>query len=229
MAPLPAAGGCQERWALVIVDVQNDFCSGGSLAVPDGDAVVPVINALRATRAWDAVVRTRDWHPANHCSFHANNPGTALFEEIVLPKTAVAQVMWPTHCVQGSHGAEYRDGLEVGAADVEVLKGQDPDVDSYSGFGTPPEETGLAGELARRGVTHVACCGLATDYCVGSTARDAAKHGFQTYLVLDASRGIADDTVGKMRASCEVAGVRFIASGADLPGPRAKEGHLGAR
>ena len=185
--------------------------------MPDGDAVVPVINALRAARAWDAVVRTRDWHPANHCSFHANNPGTELFSEIVLKKTGVAQVMWPTHCVQGSAGAEYRAGLDLRETDVEVLKGQDVDVDSYSGFGTSPEDTGLREELTRRGVTHVACCGLATDYCVGCTARDAAKSGFATYLVLDASRGIADESVGKMRAECESFGVKFVKSGDDLP------------
>jgi len=125
--------------ALIIVDVQNDFCTGGSLQVPDNEVIFPIIDKLRTNCSFDVVVRTRDWHPASHASFQANNPGTKLFEMITLKDTGVEQVMWPTHCVQGTHGAEFHSDCELRENEIVVDKGTLERVDSYSGFGSAPE------------------------------------------------------------------------------------------
>lgn len=149
--------------ALILVDVQNDFCAGGSLAVPHGDDIVPVLNHLRREGSWDLVVKTQDWHPSDHASFGSNNPGSALYTVVsqVLPGEAepVQQMMWPNHCVQGTSGAEFHPALDHGEGDVVVRKGTNARVDSYSGFGDAfrhkYEKTALEGVLREHGVTDV--------------------------------------------------------------------------
>ena len=174
--------------ALIIVDVQNDFCPGGALAVAGGDLVVPVINA--ALPRFDVVVATQDFHPANHASFAANHPGTRVGEVIELD--GLPQVLWPVHCVGGTPGAELRADLEAARLDAVFQKGADLLVDSYSGFfdNGRRHTTGLGEFLKARGVSEVAVCGLATDYCVRWTALDALSLGFETTVLADACRGV---------------------------------------
>ena len=178
---------------LIIVDVQNDFCPGGALAVPDGDAVVPVINAL--ARRFEHVVLTQDWHPAGHVSFASSHPGKAPFELIELPYGP--QVLWPDHCVQGTPGAAFHDGLDVPHAQMIVRKGYRRDVDSYSGFLEADRKTptGLGGYLRERELTEVVVVGLATDFCVAWTALDARRFGLSVSVAEDACRGIDAPTV----------------------------------
>lgn len=174
--------------ALILVDIQNDFLPGGALAVPDGDAVVPVANRLQPI--FPLVVATQDWHPSNHGSFAANHPGKNVFERIDL--NGLPQTLWPIHCVQGSAGAELAPGLKRERIAKVFQKGTDAGIDSYSGFfdNGHRRATGMAEWLKGRGVTDVHICGLATDYCVKFTALDAVSSGFKTYLVEDASRGV---------------------------------------
>jgi len=174
--------------ALIIVDVQNDFLPGGPLAVPGGDAVVPVINRL--VDRFDLVVATQDWHPPGHGSFAANHRGKRPGDVIDLH--GLPQVLWPTHCVRGTPGAELAAGLCGDRIEAIFRKGTDPAVDSYSGLfdNGHRRRTGLADYLRGRGVTAVAVCGLATDYCVRFTALDAVAEGFDVTLVEDASRGV---------------------------------------
>lgn len=178
--------------ALIIVDVQNDFCPGGALAVPNGDQVVVVANDLVASGKFDLVVYTKDWHPKDHGSFASvqGKPPSTLGELNGLP-----QVLWPDHCVQGTNGAELHPKLLVDAGKVFV-KGTDPKVDSYSGFydngnkKTTGKSTGLSGYLTEKEVNEVYVMGLATDYCVKATAIDAATDGFATFLVIDGCRAV---------------------------------------
>ncbi len=174
--------------ALIVVDVQNDFCPGGSLAVADGDAVVPLANAL--ARRFQAIVLTQDWHPAGHASFASSHPGRASFETIEMPYGT--QVLWPDHCVQGTPGAALHGGLDIPGAQLIIRKGYHPGVDSYSAFREADRTTptGLAGYLAERGIRRVFVCGLATDYCVAWTALDARAAGFAALVVEDACRAI---------------------------------------
>jgi nicotinamidase/pyrazinamidase len=174
--------------ALVVIDVQNDFCPGGALAVADGDAVVPIVN--RIAPGFAVRVYTQDWHPAGHSSFAASHRGAEVFSTIEMPYGP--QVLWPVHCVQGSAGAAFHPGLETDAADLVVRKGFRPEIDSYSAFfendhATP---TGLAGYLRDRGVRHVVLAGLATDFCVSWSAIDAIAHGFEVTVLEDACRAI---------------------------------------
>ena len=173
---------------LLLVDLQNDFMPGGALAVPRGDEIVPLVNRL--ARAFEHVVLTQDWHPRGHVSFAASHPGRQPFETIALPYGE--QVLWPTHCVQGTEGAALHRALDVPHARAIVRKGHHADVDSYSAFveadRTTP--TGLAGYLRDTGAKRVWCCGLATDYCVGWSALDARAAGFDVALIDDASRAI---------------------------------------
>ncbi|RQH07346.1 bifunctional nicotinamidase/pyrazinamidase [Paraburkholderia dinghuensis] len=173
---------------LLLVDLQNDFMPGGALAVARGDEVVPVVNRL--AQGFEHVVLTQDWHPARHVSFAANHAGRHPFETITLPYGE--QVLWPTHCVQGTEGAALHRGLDVPHARAVIRKGHHADVDSYSAFleadRTTP--TGLAGYLRDTGVKRVYCCGLATDYCVAWSALDARAAGFEVVLIEDASRAI---------------------------------------
>jgi len=176
------------RCALIIVDVQNDFCPGGALAVPDGDAVVPVINRIQ--HDYDLIVATQDWHPPDHGSFVANHPGCAVGQQIEL--AGLPQILWPAHCVQDTRGAAFHPALELGRIARVFRKGTDPAIDSYSGFfdNGHRKATGLADYLRASGVDEVHVCGLATDYCVKCTALDAASLGFRTALLEDASRGV---------------------------------------
>lgn len=174
--------------ALILVDIQNDFCPGGALAVADGDAVVPIANRLMD--AVDVVLATQDWHPADHGSFASNHPGRKLFDLADLG--GLPQVMWPDHCVQWTGGAQFHPELDTKRIARVFPKGTDPTIDSYSGFfdNGKRKATGLGDWLKAKGVTEVLICGLATDYCVKATAIDAAGLGFRTVLVEDACRGV---------------------------------------
>ena len=179
------------RWpvkALILTDIQNDFLPGGALAVPQGDAVIPVGNQLQA--AFPLVVATQDWHPANHGSFAANHPGKKPYEQVDL--NGLAQTLWPVHCVQGTKGAELASALRKDRIAEVFPKGTDPGIDSYSGFfdNGHRKATGLGDWLKAKGVRQVYLCGLTTDYCVKFTALDAVGLGFKTWVVLDACRGI---------------------------------------
>lgn len=191
-----------ERSVLIAVDVQNDFCPGGNLAVAKGDEVVPVINALG--KRFANVVLTQDWHTPEHGSFASRHPGKKPFEMVQMPYGP--QVLWPDHCVQGTKGAEFHAGLALPHAQTIIRKGYRRDVDSYSGFVEADRRTptGLTGYLRERGILRVIIAGLATDFCVNWTAQDAARAGFETYVVEDACRAI--DLEGSLaRAWAEMA------------------------
>ncbi|KAB0680744.1 bifunctional nicotinamidase/pyrazinamidase [Aureimonas leprariae] len=194
--------------ALIVVDVQNDFCPGGALAVADGDAVVPLVNRLMPR--FPIVVLTQDWHPAGHASF-ASAHGRAPFETIDLDYGR--QILWPDHCVQGSRGAEFHPALEASRAQMIVRKGFHAGVDSYSGFVEADRRTatGLAGYLRDRGAGRVFVCGLATDFCVAWTALDARAAGFPVVLVEDACRAIdLDGSLDRAFADMAAAGVERV-------------------
>jgi nicotinamidase/pyrazinamidase len=189
--------------ALIVIDVQNDFCPGGSLAVPGGDEVVAPINALM--QQFETVILTQDWHPAGHSSFATSHPPKAPFEMIEMPYGP--QVLWPDHCVQGSEGAQFHPDLNTGG-DLILRKGFRPMIDSYSGFfeNDQTTPTGLEGYLRNRGVSDVTLAGLATDFCVAYTALDAARLGFRVSVNLDACRAIdlegsLDRSLTEMRAA----------------------------
>src|ERR1700728_3425751 len=169
---------------LLIIDVQNDFCPGGALAVTDGDAVVPVINRL--AERFDHVVLTQDWHPAGHSSFATSHPGYAVFEAIDMPYGR--QTLWPDHCVQGTSGAAFHPQLETDRAELVIRKGFRPTIDSYSAFYENDRRTptGLAGYLRERGLTRVFLAGLAFDFCVRYSAEDAQREGFAVFVIEDA-------------------------------------------
>lgn len=174
--------------ALILVDIQNDFLPGGALAVPDGDAVVPIANQLMEN--FGIIVATQDWHPADHGSFAANHPGHELFESIDLH--GLPQTLWPVHCVQGTPGAEFADSLNTERITKVFRKGTDPQIDSYSGLhdNGHRKATGLGDWLREQGVRDVTVCGLATDYCVKFTALDALAEGFGVTLHVPACRGV---------------------------------------
>lgn len=176
------------RDLLLVVDVQRGFCAGGALAVPDGDAVVPVVNAL--ARRFANVVLTQDWHPPDHLSFVTQHPGCAVFSSVAMPYGS--QTLWPPHCVMGTADAEFHPGLDIPTAQLVLRKGFRRAVDSYSAFleadRTTP--TGLDGYLATRGIERVFLAGLATDFCVAWSALDARRFGLQAVVVDDACRGI---------------------------------------
>lgn len=188
--------------ALILVDIQNDFVPGGNLPVPGGDAIIPLVNSLQAS--FSLVVATQDWHPQNHKSFASNHPGKVPFERIDLH--GLGQVLWPDHCVQGTPGAEFHPALNMRAVEAIFRKGMDPEIDSYSGFydNGARKSTGLAGYLRERRVHKVFVCGLAGDYCVAFTAKDALRENFDTYVIADATRPI--DMVGFQVAAEEILG-----------------------
>jgi len=203
--------------ALILVDIQNDFLPGGALAVPDGDAVVPVANSLieAARKAGHLVSATQDLHPADHGSFASRHGGRKVGEVIDL--NGLQQVLWPDHCVRGTQGAAFSPALRIAHVDKVFPKGGDPAVDSYSGFydNGRRHSTGLAEYLRAQGVTSVSVLGLATDYCVKFTALDAVAEGFETTLLVDGCRGV-DLNAGDVDAAIEVmrdAGVRLATSG----------------
>jgi nicotinamidase/pyrazinamidase len=197
--------------ALVVVDVQNCFLPGGSLAVGKGDEVIPVINKI--AKAFQNVVMTQDWHTPGHISFASAHPGKKPFETIDLPYGK--QILWPDHCVQGTEGAAIHKDINIPHAQLVIRKGHNPKVDSYSAFieADGKIKTGLDGYLAGRDIKTIYVTGLATDFCVAWTAMDARKLGLAAYVIEDACRGI--DTQGSLAAawkSMEAAGVKRIQS-----------------
>ncbi|WP_372614081.1 bifunctional nicotinamidase/pyrazinamidase [Aquicoccus sp.] len=192
--------------ALIVIDMQNDFCPGGALAVEGGDEIVPGINALM--REFDTVALTQDWHPAGHSSFASSHPGKAPFETVEMPYGP--QVLWPDHCIQGSPGAAFHRGLDTVPAALVQRKGMHPELDSYSAFfendhSTP---TGLEGWLRDRGAGRLTLVGLATDFCVAWSARDAARLGFDVTVRRDLCRAIdLDGSLAAAEAEMTRAGV----------------------
>lgn len=182
--------------SLIVIDVQNDFCPGGKLAVAGGDAVVAPINAMMGD--FDAVVLTQDWHPVDHLSF-AGNHGVEPFTVTDMPYGP--QVLWPAHCVIGSEGAAFHPALDTTRADMIIRKGYRKEIDSYSAFfeNDQTTHTGLAGYLRDRGITDLTFVGLATDFCVGWSALDAVKEGFSATVTLSACRAI--DLDGSLEAA----------------------------
>jgi nicotinamidase/pyrazinamidase len=182
---------------LLIIDVQNDFCPGGALAVADGDAVVPVINRL--AERFDHVVLTQDWHPAGHGSFATSHPGSAVFDAIDMPYGQ--QTLWPDHCVQGTFGAAFHPQLATDRAELVIRKGFRRTIDSYSAFYENDRRTptGLAGYLRERGLQRIFLVGLATDFCVRYSAVDARRLGFTTLLIEAGCRAI--DLAGSLEAA----------------------------
>lgn len=197
---------------LLIVDVQNDFCTGGALAVPRGEEVVGPANRLAERFAH--VVLTQDWHPPGHESFASSHEGRDPFETIEVAYGP--QILWPDHCVQGSEGAAFHPDLDVDRGELIVRKGFRPDIDSYSAFFENDHQTptGLAGYLRERGLARVFLCGLATDFCVGYSAIDAARCGFEAIVIEDACRAIdLEGSLAAAKAKMTEAGVRFAGSG----------------
>jgi nicotinamidase/pyrazinamidase len=198
--------------ALIIVDVQNDFCPGGALPARDGDAVVPVINTL--IPHVPLVVATQDWHPPEHLSFASNHEGKSPGEVIELD--GLEQVLWPDHCVQDSPGAEFHPELDTGRVDQIVRKGVDSHIDSYSGFfdNGHKRATGLHDFLQAKGVGDIVVTGLATDYCVKFTVLDALELGYRVEVVDDAVRGVElnDGDVARAKADMEAAGAKLVKS-----------------
>lgn len=202
-----------ERSALIVVDVQNCFVDGGTLPVRDGKAVVPVINRLAP--AFDNIVVTQDWHTSGHASFASSHEGAKPFETITMPYGA--QVLWPDHCVQGTHDAALVDELNLPSAQLVIRKGFHRNVDSYSAFEEADHRTttGLAAYLKARGITTVYVVGLATDFCVAWTAMDARGAGFTTFVIEDATRAIdLNGSLAAAMASMKRAGVTIVRSDA---------------
>ena len=180
--------------ALLVVDIQNDFCPGGRLAVPGGDEIVPIINDLASF--FDHVLLTQDWHPEGHLSFASSHPGKQPFD--TLQVAYGEQILWPDHCIQGSKGAEFHPDLHIDKAELIIRKGFRQEIDSYSAFFENDHRTptGLTGYLRERRIDVLYIAGLATDFCVHWSAVDGRNQGFEVYVVMDASRGI--DTGGSM-------------------------------
>ena len=192
--------------ALIVIDVQNDFCPGGALAVAGGDAIIPRINALMT--AFPVVVLTQDWHPADHSSFADNHPGAAPFSTVDMPYGT--QVLWPRHCVQGSPGADFHADLRSDPAQLVIRKGFRASIDSYSAFfeNDHATSTGLDGFLRARGVTAVTLVGLATDFCVAYSALDARRLGYGVTVLQGACRAIdLGGSLAAMQAKMHAAGI----------------------
>lgn len=174
--------------ALIIVDVQYDFLPGGSLEVPRGDEIIPIINNIQ--KDYDLVVATQDWHPAEHLSFASQHGGKLPFEQIDLQ--GLDQILWPDHCVQESYGSEISEELNTSRIEAIFRKGMDPNIDSYSGFydNGKRKDTGLSGYLKARKIDEVHVCGLAADFCVYFTAMDSIAEGFKTSIISKATKAI---------------------------------------
>ena len=202
-------GDPTERDVLIVTDPQRDFCPGGALAVPDGDAIMPAINRL--ARRFAHVVITQDWHPPGHMSFASVYPGKHPFETIEVGYGP--QTLWPDHCVQNTPGAAFHPALDVPHAELVIRKGYHRGIDSYSAFRENDRKTptGLAGYLRERGFTRATLCGLATDFCVFFSAMDAREAGFEATIVLEASRGIdLDGSLARALSTMRDAGIELI-------------------
>jgi nicotinamidase/pyrazinamidase len=196
-----------DRGVLLIVDVQNDFCPGGALALPEGDAIVPAVNRL--AHSFAHVILTQDWHPPGHTSFASSHPGKHPFDTI--EASYGTQILWPDHCVQGTSGAAFHPQLDVPHAELVLRKGFRKSIDSYSAFCENDRRTatGLAGYLRERGFQRITLCGLATDFCVAFSAIDGRGAGFDVAVVTSACRGTDNDgSVDRALRSMVDAGVR---------------------
>jgi nicotinamidase/pyrazinamidase len=193
---------------LLVIDVQNDFCPGGALAVRDGDAIIPAIH--RVAPRFEHILLTQDWHPAGHTSFASSHAGKHPFDQIDL--SYGPQTLWPDHCVQGTRGAEFHPALHLPQAELILRKGFRPQIDSYSAFfeNDRVTSTGLAGYLRERGLTRVFLAGLAYDYCVGYSALDARRLGFDAIVIRDACRAI------DLNGSVSSIGAKFAREGVVL-------------
>lgn len=196
--------------ALILVDLQNDFLPGGSLAVPEGDLIIPLVNKLQPQ--FDLVVATQDWHPANHLSFASNHKEHNPFDVIDL--YGIEQVLWPNHCIQGSEGSQFANNLNMNQVAAIFRKGMDRNVDSYSGFydNGRRTNTGLSAYLTSKGVKQVYVCGLAADYCVYYTAKDAQQEGFKTFYITDATKAISQETYDQAILDLKKHQVKIISS-----------------
>jgi nicotinamidase/pyrazinamidase len=196
--------------ALLLIDIQNDFLPGGALAVPEGDAIIPVVNNLQ--EQFDLVVATQDWHPPQHKSFASNHENKNPFE--VTQLQGLEQVLWPDHCVQGTEGAAFSEHVDVKRMEAIFRKGMNPEIDSYSGFYDNGylKSTGLADYLRGKQVREVYVAGLAADYCVYFSAKDALKEGFATYLIEDATRAINPEGFLKAKEDIKSRGGKIIQS-----------------
>lgn len=186
--------------ALIVVDPQNDFMPGGSLAVKNGDEIVPVINKLTKSDKYDLVVFTKDWHPANHKSFASQHNGKDVFSMTIL--NGMTQVLWPDHCVQDTLGAEFHKDINFDIPNLYIFKkGMNPEIDSYSGFleNDQKTSTGLSEFLKKREITEVDIVGLALDYCVCYTAVDSYKSGFKTTVLMNGVKSISDDLMPTLK------------------------------
>ncbi len=201
--------------ALIVVDVQNDFIPGGSLPVPEGDIIIPGVNALmeKFNDRGGRVILTQDWHPPGHASFASAHPGKKPFDPIEGVE-GIGPVLWPDHCVQGSKGAEFHPNLDASKAHAIIRKGYLKNVDGYSGFvnNDKKTKTGLEGFLKENGIKRIFVCGLALDYCVYWTATDGKKNGFEVFVVQDLTRGIASDSIEKAMKDMESNGIHLITS-----------------
>jgi nicotinamidase/pyrazinamidase len=203
----------RDRDALLVVDIQNDFCPGGALSVPAGDEVVPLVNRLAAQ--FKHVVLTQDWHPPGHQSFASSHPGTKPHQTIEVAYGP--QILWPDHCVQGTPGAAFRDDMDIPHAELILRKGYHREIDSYSAFyeNDRKTHTGLAGYLRERGFTRVFLAGLAFDFCVRYSAEDAKREGFEVVVIEDACRGIdVDGSMQDTRRQFEKLGIARVRSDA---------------
>jgi nicotinamidase/pyrazinamidase len=208
------------RDILLVVDIQNDFCPGGGLAVPRGDEVVPLINLLAGK--FSHVVLTQDWHPRGHVSFASSHPGKQPYQTIELAYGS--QVLWPDHCVQGTAGAAFHADLRIRHAELVLRKGYHREIDSYSAFYENDRKTptGLVGYLRERGFTRVFLAGLAFDFCVRYSAEDAHREGFEAIVIEDACRGIdVDGSIATTRELFKSLGIRCIFANAIEAGPAA--------
>ncbi|WP_438718618.1 bifunctional nicotinamidase/pyrazinamidase [Bartonella rochalimae] len=177
-----------KKQTLIVIDVQNDFLSGGALAVPQGDAIIPAVNNLIAR--FDHIIFTQDWHPKNHCSFASFHPEKTPYDTVNLDYGP--QILWPNHCIQGTQGAEFHPSLKIEKAQLILRKGYNKEIDSYSAFFENDQKTptGLHGYLKEHDFTTLVMCGLATDFCVGFSALHAVKCGFKVKVLLNACAGI---------------------------------------
>lgn len=202
----------ENKASLILVDLQNDFCHGGSLAVPDGDAVISIANQLQ--HYFDIIVATKDWHPQNHVSFSSSHVDKKVFDVVSVGN--LNQVLWPNHCVQHSKGAEFHPDLDISLINKIIYKGTNKNVDSYSAFfdNSHLRETGLADYLHEHHIKDVYIMGLATDYCVKYSCLDAVQLGFNTYLIEDACRGveIKKGDINKALLEMKNRGVKLIRS-----------------
>lgn len=195
---------------LVIIDVQNDFMPNGSLAVPNADSIVPVINKIQPE--FDLIVAAQDWHPQDHVSFASNHEGKSAFDEIEL--YGKPQTLWPDHCVQGTQGAEFHSDLQTQRWEAIFRKGTDKTIDSYSAFydNGHVKSTGLAGYLKEKGASQLFLCGLAADICVYFSLYDAFKEGFACYFIEDASQPLDAASFGAMKEKMAYLGIQIISS-----------------